>query len=310
MKASKYRRKSNSIGRRTRKIKGGSNDIGVKVTSASESQYINPSSISLCPGCRSDNTTAQGAYSLNTPLPAFPASWNKGIMVGGGKARRRRGKKGGGGGGGGGSSICVGCGQACNKSPFQFSQSGGKGKRSRKHRGGGFWDFAKPFWNPSNPGAVGYDNGYKVLAPSCKGLSPSGLGSPISTAGYEPDSKPWSAEFRNDKHLYQMGGGRHTYSKGKGKEHKKNSRTRKGGNIINDIVNLGRTAAYGIGTTFNEFRGVSNDVYAAQPVPLFGQFPRGYGVGNIIGGDKQFMDIKPFDIGKIYRHATSTASKI
>jgi hypothetical protein len=309
MKASKYRRKSNSIGRRTRKIKGGSNDIGVKVASASESQYINPSSISLCPGCRSDNTTAQGAYSLNTPLPAFPASWNKGIMVGGGKARRRRGKKG----GGGGSSICVGCGRACAQSPFQFSQSGGaggKGKRSRKHRGGGFWDFAKPFWNPSNPGAVGYDNGYKVLAPSCKGISPSGLGSPISTAGYEPGSKPWSAEFRDDKHLYQMGGGRHTYSKGKGKEHKKNSRTRKGGNIINDIVNLGRTAAYGIGTTFNDFRGVSNDIYAAPPMPLFGQFPRGYGVGNIIGGDKQFMDIKPFDIGKIYRHATSTASKI
>ena len=163
MKASKYKRK-NSSSRRTRKLKGGrsvDNAIGVKVESASENQYINPSSISLCPGCRSDNTTAQGAYSLNTPLPDWPPSWNKGIMTGGGIGKRKgkgRGKKGGGSG-----FTCGGCGQICNQPPLQFLQSGGgkgkgkgKGKRSRKMGGGGFWDFAKPFWNPSNPGAVGY----------------------------------------------------------------------------------------------------------------------------------------------------------
>ena len=175
MKASKHRRINTS--RKTRKIKGGSG-IGVKVESASQNQYINPSSNSLCPGCRSDTTTAQGAYSLNTPLPDWPPSFNKGVMCGGGKRKGKgkgRGKK-------GGSFTCGGCGQVCNQPPLQFLQSGGgkgkyKGKRSRKMGGGGFWDFAKPFWNPNNPGAVGYENGYKVLAPSCKGISPSGLGS-------------------------------------------------------------------------------------------------------------------------------------
>ena len=297
MKASKHRHRNINSKRRTRKIKGGSG-IGVKVESASQSQYINPSSGSLCPGCRSDNTTAQGAYSLNTPLPDWPPSWNKGIMVGGGK-RKRRGKKGGGG------FTCGGCGQICKEPPLKFLQSGGgkgKGKRSRKMGGGGFWDFAKPFWNPSNPGAVGYENGYKVLAPSCKGISPSGLGSPISTAGYEPDRKPWSAEFRHDKHIYQKGGG---YTKG----HKNKSRKMKGGSIVNDLINFGRSAVHGVGTTFNNYMGVSNDIYASPPNPLFGQFPRGYGTGNNIGSEKQFMDIKPFDMKNFYKYATSTAAK-
>jgi len=297
MKASKHRHRNINSKRRTRKIKGGSG-IGVKVESASQSQYINPSSGSLCPGCRSDNTTAQGAYSLNTPLPDWPPSWNKGIMVGGGK-RKRRGKKGGGG------FTCGGCGQICKEPPLKFLQSGGgkgKGKRSRKMGGGGFWDFAKPFWNPSNPGAVGYENGYKVLAPSCKGISPSGLGSPISTAGYEPDRKPWSAEFRHDKHIYQKGGG---YTKG----HKNKSRKMKGGSIVNDLINFGRSAVHGVGTTFNNYMGVSNDIYASPPNPLFGQFPRGYGTGNNIGSEKQFMDIKPFDMKNIYKNATSVAAK-
>ena len=307
MKVSKYRRKNNS--KRTRKMKGGRDigNIGVKVESASESQYINPSSISLCPGCRSDNTTAQGAYSLNTPLPDWPPSWNKGLMVGGGKGKgkgKKRGKRGGG--GGGDNFTCGGCGQQCKQAPLQFLQSGGGRKRSRKLKGGGFWDFAKPFWNPSNPGAVGYENGYKVLAPSCKGISPSGLGSPVSTAGYEPPIKPWSAEFRNDKHLYQRGGGRGTYSKGR----KNKSRKMKGGSIVNDVINFGRNIVYGAGTTFNNIRGVSNEIYAAPPTPFFGQFPRGYGTGNIIGGEKQFMDIKPFDIKNIYKNATSTAEKM
>jgi len=315
MKASKYKRK-NSSSRRTRKLKGGrsvDNAIGVKVESASENQYINPSSISLCPGCRSDNTTAQGAYSLNTPLPDWPPSWNKGIMTGGGIGKRKgkgRGKKGGGG------STCAGCGQACNQPPLQFLQSGGgrsrsrsNKKMSRKLKGGGFWDFAKPFWNPNNPGAVGYENGYKVLAPSCKGISPSGLGSPASTSGYEPPTKPWSAEFRNDKHLYQMGGQNGGGYSGS-KRRKNISRKQKGGSIFTDIINFGRTAAYGIGTTFNNFRGVSNEIYAAPPSPLFGQLPRGHGEGKITGGEKQFMDIKPYDIKNIYRNATHTASRM
>jgi hypothetical protein len=308
MKASKYRRKNSS--KRTRKNRGGGG-MGVNITSGSEYRDTNPSRGSLCPGCRSDNTTGAGAYSLNTPLPDNRlSSLNKGPMVGGTRAllvgggksiNKRRGKK-------GGSFTCGGCGQLCTKPPLQFLQSGGggkgkgsrgKAKKSRKLGGGGFWDFAKPFWNPSNPSAVGYENGYKVLAPSCKGISPSGLGSPVSTSGYEPTTKPWSAEFRNDKHLYQKGGG-----------HKKNSRKLKGGNIINDIFDFGRTAAYGIGTTFNNFMGVSNDIYTSPPNPLFGQFPRGYGDGKIIGGEKQFMDIKAHDIKNIYKNATYTASKV
>lgn len=311
MRESKSRLRQRQRQRKTRKIKGGGY-LGVNIQSASENQYINPSSNSLCPGCRSDNTTAQGAYSLKTPLPDWPPSWNKGIMVGGGGGGNRKGKGKGrgkrGGGGGGSGFTCEGCGQLCNKPPLQFLQKGGskgsssRGKRSRKMGGGGFWDFAKPFWNPSNPGAVGYDNGYKVLAPSCKGISPSGLGSPVSTAGYEPDTKPWSAQFRNDKHLYQKGGGQ----KGGGRKNK--SRKMKGGSVINDLVNFGRTAVYGVGTTFNNFMGVSNDVYASPPNPLFGQFPRGYGTGNNIGSEKQFMDIKPFPLKSIYSNAASTAA--
>jgi hypothetical protein len=309
MKASKHRhrhRHGNINSKRiTRKIKGGSS-IGIKIESGSPNQYINPMSGGLCPGCRSDTTTAQGAYSLNTPLPDWPPSWNKGIMVGGGK-RKRRGKRGGGNGG----FTCGGCGQICNQPPLQFLQSGGgkgKGKRSRKMGGGGFWDFAKPFWNPSNPGAVGYGNGYKVLAPSCKGISPSGLGSPISTAGYEPDRKPWSAEFRNDKHLYQKGGGQNGGGVRYSKSCKNKSRKMKGGSVVNDIFNFGRTAVHGVGTTFNNFMGVSNEIYTSPPNPLFGQFPRGYGTGNNIGSEKQFMDIKPFDMKNIYNNATYVAA--
>jgi len=306
MKASKHRHRHINISskRRTRKIKGG-DGIGVKVESASQNQYINPSSVSLCPGCRGDNTTAIGAYSLKTPLPVWPPSWNKGIMVGGGVGKRKgKGRRKNGGGG----FTCGGCGQICNKPPLQFLQKGGsrgsrvKAKRSRKMGGGGFWDFAKPFWNPNNPGAVGYENGYKVLAPSCKGISPSGLGSPVSTAGYEPATKPWSAEFRDDKHIYQKGGG---HSKGR----KIKSRKMKGGSVVNDLLNYGRTALYGIGTTFNNYMGVSNDVYASPPNPLFGQFPRGYGTGNNVGSEKQFMDIKPFPLKSIYSNATSIAAR-
>jgi len=143
MKASKHRRRNINSKRRTRKTRGGGG-MGVEIRSASGGQYINPMSGSLCPGCASDNTTAGGAYSLNTPLP-IPNSLQNSSMVGGSgrSIRKRRGKKGGGG------FTCNGCGQMCIKPPLQFLQSGGgkgKGKRSRKMGGGGFWDFAKPFW--------------------------------------------------------------------------------------------------------------------------------------------------------------------
>ena len=82
----------------------------------------------------------------------------------------------------------------------------------------------------------------------------------------------------------------------------------KGGNVVNDIVNFGRTAVYGAGKTFNNFMGVSNDIYASPPNPLFGQFPRGFGTGNNIASEKQFMDIKPFDMKNIYKYATTTAA--
>ena len=269
MKVSKYKHKNNSK-RKTRKIKGGGGGgMGVNILSGSNIRYINPVGVGGA-GCRSDNTTGAGAYSLTTPL------FYKGGtgMSGGGKRK------------------------------------GGK-KKSRKLSGGGFWDFAKPFWNPNNPGAVGYENGNKVLAPSCKGISLSGLGSPVSTAGYQPDIKPWSAAFRNDNHLYQKGGGGGGGDKKnkRNKRNKRNTRKLKGGSVFGDILNFGRTAVHGIGTTFNNFRGVSNDIYAPSPSPLFGQFPRGYGEGKIIGGEKQFMDIKGYDIKNIYKNATSIAAK-
>jgi hypothetical protein len=54
---------------------------------------------------------------------------------------------------------------------------------------------------------------------------------------------------------------------------------------------------------------VSNDIYTSPPNPLFGQFPRGFGTGNNIANEKQFMDIKPFDVRNIHRNATSIAAK-
>ncbi len=123
MKASKYKHRNINSKRRTRKIKGGSIGIG------------NLLSNNLCPGCRSDNTTAVGAYSLKTPLPDWPPSWNKGTMCGGGK-RKGKGRRKVGGGGGGGGFTCGGCGQMCTKSPLQFLQSGGskKSKTTRRQR--------------------------------------------------------------------------------------------------------------------------------------------------------------------------------
>ena len=58
-----------------------------------------------------------------------------------------------------------GGGQVCTEPPLQYLQKGGKKRKNKTKRrgmkGGGFWDTLglKPFWSPSNPGAVGYDKG-------------------------------------------------------------------------------------------------------------------------------------------------------
>jgi hypothetical protein len=285
----------------TRKMGGGS--IGVRVESGSPNQYINPVNSAVnCPGCRSDNTTGTGAYSLNTPLPDFPPSWNKGlIMKGGGTCS----------GGTPGNPINGPCSQA----PWQFSQkqNGGGGKsikngrvkghgRGRGGRGmkGGnminnFWSFMKtPFWSAGKGG--------DVLAPSTKGITISGLGSPVSTAANPPMPKhqPWPYQLKQMDHSYQMkGGGRSkTVKKGRGR------RSLKGGNIINDIQNFGRGITYNLGKVYNDLSGYSNKIYAANPIPSFGQFPRGLSA--------PVYDKYTFNppLQKIYNNADLYASKI
>jgi hypothetical protein len=255
----KKRYSKRTVNRKTRKMHGGSNGLNVNVVSASLNRYINPTSSSSCIGCRSDNTTAQGAYSLNTPLPDWPPTWNKGIMSGGG--------------------------QVCTEPPLQYLQKGGKKRKNKTKRrgmkGGGFWDTLglKPFWSPSNPGAVGYNKGYTVLAPSSYGITPSGgLGPPRSTAGDDPIPKhqSWSAAGVRSPHLYQMGGStksrRNIGKKMKGKHYR---RGMKGGGILTDIQNMGREMIYQGGKIFNGFAGASNKIYATNPMPSVGQFPRG-----------------------------------
>ena len=282
----------------TRKMGGGS--IGVRVESGSPNQYINPVNSAVnCPGCRSDNTTGTGAYFLNTPLPDYPASWNRGIMKGGG--------------------ICSGgtpgdpINGPCSQAPLQFSQKqNGGGGKSRKHgngkgRGRGrrgmkggnmmnnFWSFMKtPFWSA--------DKGGDVLAPSTKGISISGLGSPVSTAANPPMPlrQPWPFQLKQMNHSYNMkGGGRSkTAKKGRG------GRSLKGGNIINDIQNFGRGITYNLGKVYNDLSGYSNKIYAANPIPSFGQFPRGLSA--------PVYDKYTFNppLQKIYNNADLYASKI
>ena len=270
---SKHSRRSRSRSNKksnTRKMGGGS--IGVRVESGSPNQYINPVNSAVnCPGCRSDNTTGTGAYFLNTPLPDFPTSWNKGlIMKGGGSCS----------GGIPGNPI----GGACSQAPLQFlqKQNGGSSK-SRKHgngkgRGRGrrgmkggnmmnnFWSFMKtPFWSADKAG--------DVLALSTKGISISGLGSPVSTAANPPMPlrQPWPDELDQKAHAYQMKGGGRSKTAKKGRR----GRSRRGGSIINDIQNFGRGITYNLGKVYNDLSGYSNKIYAANPIPSFGQFPKG-----------------------------------
>ena len=270
---SKHSRRSRSRSNKksnTRKMGGGS--IGVRVESGSPNQYINPVNSAVnCPGCRSDNTTGTGAYFLNTPLPDFPPSWNKGlIMKGGGSCS----------GGIPGNPI----GGACSQAPLQFlqKQNGGSSK-SRKHGNGkghrrgrrgmkggnmmnNFWSFMKtPFWSADKAG--------DVLALSTKGISISGLGSPVSTAANPPMPlrQPWPDELDQKAHAYQMKGGGRSKTAKKGRR----GRSRRGGSIINDIQNFGRGITYNLGKVYNDLSGYSNKIYAANPIPSFGQFPKG-----------------------------------
>ena len=244
--------------KKTRKMGGGNMGIGVAIKSGSPNMYINPVDTSQVAGCRSDNTTAIGAYQLNTPL-----------AVGG--------QSGGGG-------------QVCRESPYQFLQSGGKwgkgGKRGRRYvkynkkmsrrmKGGdgSFWNFAK-FWNPSNP-----EQGGNLLGLSNKGISPSGNGSPVSTAANRPipPIQPWPTQKLIIPHDYTKGGAQ----VGGGKGTAKRGRKLKGGSgILQDVENFGRSISHGFGSIVNGLSGYSNQIYNPNPSPMV-QFPRGLGNENL-----------------------------
>ena len=234
------------------------------------------------PGCRSDATTASGAHMLHTPL-----------AVGGQN----------------------GGGQVCSQNPYQFKQDGG-GKRAKKNmkRGrhmkggeGSFWNFAK-FWNSGNPGLGG-----NVIPLSDEGISASGIGSPISTAGNRPmpPIQPWPAQKLILPHEYtirgsQSGGGKRT-RKGNVKGNVKgNSRRRgrslKGGNIIDDIQTFGRDIVYRMGSAVNGISGYDNSIYNVNPNPTF-QFPRG--LGNVTTGASSYNSLNLQDIyNKSYAEAS------
>ena len=302
---SKHLRRSRSRSNKkpkTRKMGGG--NMGVKVESGSPIRYINPINSAVnCPGCKSDNTTGIGSYFLKTPLPAFPASWNRGIMKGGG-----------------GANIGNPVGGACAQRPLQFSQSGGSKSRKmgKGHRGRGrgrgrgrrgmkggntsmnnFWSFMKtPFWSA--------ERGGDVIAPSINGISPSGAcGPPVSTAANPPMPRyqSWPTQLAPVNPLQMKGGGR-VGGGNKTTKKRRSGRSRKGGNIINDIQNIGRGITYNLGKVYNDLSGYSNKIYAANPIPSFGQFPRGLSMSKF---DKYTFNP---DIPKLYHNADKFASKI
>ena len=225
-------------------------------------------------GCRSDATTAGSAYSLNTPL-----------AIGGQN----------------------GGGQVCSQNPYQFNQAGGR-KRVKKHmkRGrhikggdGSFWNFAK-FWNSDNS-----ELGGNVLALSDRGISPSGIGSPVSTAANPPipPIQPWPAQKLVFPHEYTIGG---SQSGGGKRTRKGNSRRKgrslKGGNIINDIQTIGRDIVYRMGSAVNGASGYDNSMYNVNPNPTF-QFPRG--LGNVTTGASSYNSLNLKDIyDKSYNEAS------
>jgi len=280
-KHSKYSKKNKHQSRRkTRKMGGGNANIP-------------------CAGCRSDNTIKIGGYYLNTPLPDGA---------------------GGGGGGGGGGGQMGGGGQACTQNPYQFSsgnQKGGRGgrgrskmvahkkgcknnKRGMKGGDGSFWNFAK-FWNPNTGG--------NVLSLSDKGISPSGLGSPVSTSGDKPipPIQPWPTQKLIMPHAYtqggaQMGGGKYT-RRGSGN---RRGRGLKGGSILDDIQNIGRSMVYGVGSAINGLSGYSNKIYNANPNPTV-QFPRGLGDVSVSKGGVAYSSV---DLPTVYKNSYAAAANL
>jgi hypothetical protein len=236
-KKTKHSRRNKRYMRKTRKMRGGgSMGMGMDVA-------LNPS----LAGCKSDNTFGIGARQLHTPL-----------AVGG----QRGGDK------------------ACTESPYKFLQSGGKGgrtrvrynkKMSRHMKGGGnFWNFSK-LWNPSHP-----NEGGNILGLSDRGISPSGIASPASTAANRaiPPIQPWPTQKLILHHDYTKGGAQVGGSGRKGSA--KRGRKLKGGGILQDVENLGRSISHGFGSLINGVSGYSNQIYNTNPLPTV-QYPRGLG---------------------------------
>jgi hypothetical protein len=263
-----------------------------------------------CPGCRSDNTTKIGGYYLNTPLPD-----GAGGQMGGG-------------------------GQACTQNPYQFSsgkqiggrRGGGKmiphrkgcrnNKRGMRGGDGSFWNFAK-FWNPNTGG--------NLLSLSDKGTSPTGLGAPLTTSGDKPipPIQPWPAQKLIMPHAYtggggggsgaQIGGGSAQMSGGEcsgcgigsgGGRYTRKGRGRgrglKGGSILDDIQNIGRSLVYGAGSAINGLSGYSNKIYNTNPSPTV-QFPRGLGDVSVSKGGVAYSAV---DLPTTYKSAYSSAASM
>ena len=279
-KSKRSKKNKHHMRKKTRKMGGGGGGggggMGVAIESGSLDRYTNPASMSGISGCRSDTTTGGGAYYLNTPL-----------AVGGQR----------------------GGGQMCTQSPYQFSQTGGgktarkngrrtKYKKGSRHMRGGqgsFWNFAK-FWNQDNPGQGG-----NVLSPSSSGISPYGLGSPVSTAGNLPipPVQPWPAQKLILPHDYTKGGAQ----SGGGKKIKKGKkRGLSGGGIIDDIQAFGRDIVYRMGSGINNLSAYDNKIYNVNPSPAV-QFTRG--LGNVTTGASSYSSL---NLKNIYDKSYADAS--
>jgi hypothetical protein len=271
-KHSKYSKKNKHHSRRkTRKMGGGNANIP-------------------CAGCRSDNTIKIGGYYLNTPLPDGGGRGGEGGQMGGG-------------------------GQACTQNPYQFSsgkQMGGRGgrgggkmvphkkgcrnnKRGMRGGDGSFWNFAK-FWNPNTGG--------NILSLSDKGTSPTGLGAPLTTSGDKPipPIQPWPAQKLIMPHAYTQGGGKYT-RRGRGN---RRGRGLKGGGILDDIQNIGRSLVYSAGSAINGLSGYSNKIYNANPSPTV-QFPRGLGDVSVSKGGVAYSAV---DLPTVYKNSYATAANL
>jgi len=204
-------------------------------------------------------------------------------------------------------------GKVCTQSPYQYNQSGGgkkdrNGKKGRRMKGGGFFDFVKS-WNSSNPASGG-----NVIPLSPRGISPAGIGSPVSTSAYRPNIQPWPAQNLIRPHAYTIGGrqtgggggGKHTRKlKGKGRGRgrgKGRGRGLRGGGIIDDMQTFGNDILHRLGSVVNGVSGYDNKLYNMNPNPSI-QFPRGLG-GVTTGG----ATYNALDLQRIYNKSYADAS--